>query len=105
MLLAQNPPSIHSAMGRFWLMVRQHTAFTEHFSPCPQRRPFNNSPHSSSLYSTPLPLSAPLLEENEEEKRMEGVFGIEAARELQKQLVLFFHDYSFAVEAWGLLIG
>ena len=135
MLLARSSPSVHNSMGRFWLVIRQHTTFSEHYRPFPYSSVDPSSPSlsqkasssfsSSSLFSTPLP-SIKLNREcvprkssagaggdaggaarREEEDGLDGSaqFNREVARELQKQLVLLFHDYAFAVEAWGLLLG
>jgi hypothetical protein len=105
-MLSKNPPSIHKTVGRFWLLLKQHTSFGEEFSPrCTKLR-------HDDFFSTPLP------EQNTDCDRS-GIGGVSrkvrddkmedfdktAAMELQKQLILLYHDYAFAVEAWGLLIG
>lgn len=107
-MLVKNSPAVHAALGVFWASVLQHTAFGRDYVPrCAPVGP-------DSLFTTPLP---PLSRGAGSGGRGEssdsrgdgecgvGLFSKEMARGLQRQLVLLFHDYTFAVEAWGLLIG
>ena len=98
LLLTKKSTSIRSSLESFWSKFKEGTTFGKDFSP------FNDCKgmHHWNSFESPQFNYTGTVKEGDE---FCCNFNKNLAKKLQKQTVLLFQDYSFAEEAWGLLIG